>query len=144
MSVHPDIMLGWNRTRGPKRLHSMSTVCTLINAFLFVDLFFQNFSVTFILNISVDEPGIPVILSSKSILLEKSSNQFRCSASKGKPDHIYKWKIGEKPLNGQETLTFTPSYLDNGKNLSCMVTNNYTQVKRKSLTANLTIYVECK
>ena len=102
------------------------------------------FGVIFILHLSVDQPGNPSISSSKSILLENNSNQFRCSASKGKPDHTYKWKIGEKPLNGQETLTFTPNYLDNRKQLSCMVVNDYTQVKRKSITANLTLYVECE
>ena len=90
-----------------------------------------------------DPPSSPVI-SSKSILLENSSNQFRCSASKGKPYQTYTWKIGEKPLNGQETLIFTPSYLDNGKELSCMVTNDYTQVKKKNLTASVTLSVECE
>ena len=122
----------------------MSTVCTLINPFLIFDLFFQNFSVTFILNISVDQPGNPVISSSNFILLENNSNQFRCSASEGKPDHTYKWKIGEKPLNGQETLTFTPSYSDNGKELSCLVINHYTEYKKKSLTATITLNVECE
>ena len=67
-----------------------------------------------------------------------------CSASKGKPYQTYTFKIGEKLLNGQETLTLTPSYLDNGKELSCMVTNGYTQVKKKNLTAAVRLSVECE